>query len=137
MISSCIYEFIYIICFIIFFLTFGQLRFFKNLSVFERCLLLKSILKRAALFGTNCFVHYSRHFRYLGYLLSGVFIFISLFLIFYGKVAQLIVVPGFLLVLNHLKLQLVFSLLFNCFDLLFKCFTDWRICRLSLFYYST
>ena len=73
MISSCIYEFIYIICFIIFFLTFGQLRFFKNLSVFERCLLLKSILKRASLFGTNCFVHYSRHDRYLGYLLSGVF----------------------------------------------------------------
>ena len=51
----------------------GHLRVLTNLSVIERCPLLGGNLKTIATFGTKCFVHYSRHVRYLGCPLLGGF----------------------------------------------------------------
>ena len=59
----------------------GQLRVLKNLSVIERCLLLRGNLKKIVLFGTKYFVRYSWHVRYLGYpLLAGFTVLILHFL---------------------------------------------------------
>ena len=44
----------------------GHLPVLKNLSVVERCLLLRGNLKKIVTFGTKCFVCYSSHVRYLG-----------------------------------------------------------------------
>ena len=50
----------------------GHLRVLKNLSVIERCPLLRGILKKIVTFGTKRFVRYSWHVCYLGYpLLEG------------------------------------------------------------------
>ena len=51
----------------------GHLGVLKNLSVIERCPLLGGNLKKTVTFGTDCFVRYSRHVRYLGCLLLGSF----------------------------------------------------------------
>ena len=51
----------------------GHLRVLKNLSVTERCPLLRRNLKKIVTFGTKRFVRYSWHVRYLGCLLLGGF----------------------------------------------------------------
>ena len=51
----------------------GHLRVLKHLSVIERCPLLGDNFKKIAIFGTERFVRYSWHVRYLGCLLLGAF----------------------------------------------------------------
>ena len=50
-----------------------HLRVLKNLSVVERCPLLRGNLTKIVTFGTKRFVRYSRHVRYLGCPLLGGF----------------------------------------------------------------
>ena len=49
----------------------GHVRVLKKLSVIERCPLLGGNLKKIVIFGTQRFVLYSWHVRYLGYPLLG------------------------------------------------------------------
>ena len=50
-----------------------DLRVLKNFSVIKRCPLLGGNLTKIVTFGTNHFVRYSRHVRYLGCPLLGAF----------------------------------------------------------------
>ena len=54
-------------------LTSGHLRVLKNLSIIERCPVFGGNLKKIVTFGTESFVRYSWHVRYLGCLLLGGF----------------------------------------------------------------
>ena len=51
----------------------GHLRVLKNLSIIERCWLLGGSLKKIVTFGTERFVRYSWHVRYLECQLFGGF----------------------------------------------------------------
>ena len=51
----------------------GPLRVLKNLSVIERCPLLRGNLKKIVPSGIKCFVSYSWHVHYLGCTLLGGF----------------------------------------------------------------
>ena len=74
-------------------------------------------------------------------LISSISFLSSLFFIFLEKVLQLILVLYFPLVLKLSKFRLVLILdlqliFFFLFFFFFECFTEYRICKLSLLYYS-